>query len=80
MESFKSPSLILYSIIKLNGGSSKFTDEETDRLVKSILSKSKNSSVEEISFNKFSKKILNGLEPVLTNKHLWRILVGLEKP
>jgi hypothetical protein len=30
--------------------------------------------------NKFLKRILNGLEPVLTNQELWKILSELEKP
>jgi hypothetical protein len=80
LKSFKSPSPILDSILKLKGGSYDLNNKETEKLVKSILAKSGQSSIEEVSLNKFLKRISNGLEPVLTNQNLWRILAELKKP
>jgi len=54
--------------------------EEQEKLLKSLLSKVPQSSYKEISINKFFKKILNQIAPIVTNPKLWRILSELEKP
>ena len=56
------------------------TNEEQERLVKSILAKSPESNYTEISINKFLKKILKLIDQVISNQKLWRILSELEKP
>ena len=48
--------------------------EEQQVLVKSILSKSKESSYSEVSINKFFKKVLNLIDPVISNQRFWQIL------
>ena len=53
LKSFKYSSPILDSILKLKGGCFDFNDNETKKLTKSILAKSPQSSVEEVSFNEF---------------------------
>ena len=67
-------------ILKLKGGSDELTNEEQERLVKSILAKAPESNYTEISINKFLKKILKLIDPVISNEKLWRILRELEKP
>ena len=67
-------------ILKLKGGSDELTNEEQERLVKSILAKAPESNFIEISINKFLKKILKLIDPVISNEKLWRILNELEKP
>jgi len=67
-------------ILKLKGGSDELTNEEQERLVKSILSKAPESNYTEISINKLLKKFLKLIDPVISNEKLWRILSELEKP
>lgn len=55
-------------------------NEEQERLVKSILAKAPESDCSEISINKFLKKILKLIDPVISNQKLWRILSELKKP
>jgi hypothetical protein len=67
----------------VSGGSDeldKFNDEKQNKLMKSVLSKSRQSSEKQISLNKFLEIIFNRVEPLLTNGKLRRILVELEKP
>jgi len=75
-----SPPPISDFILKLKGGSDELTNEEQERLVKSILAKAPESDCSEISINKFLKKILKLIDPVISNQKLWRILSELEKP
>ena len=56
------------------------TSEEEERLLKSILAKASESSYTEISINKFLKKTLKLIDPVISDQRFWRILVELEKP
>ena len=67
-------------ILKFKGGSDELTNEEQERLVKSILAKAPESNFIEISINKFLKKSLKLIDPVISNEKLWRILNELEKP
>jgi hypothetical protein len=61
-------------ILKLKGGSDELTNEEQERLVKSILAKAPQSDYSEISINKFLKKILKLMDPVISDQRFWRIL------
>nr|YP_010448043.1 hypothetical protein NRL27_pgp008 [Nitzschia dubiiformis]UTQ75524.1 hypothetical protein [Nitzschia dubiiformis] len=67
-------------LLKLKGGFDELTNEEQERLVKSILDKAPESDYSEISINKFLKKILKLIDPVISNEKLWRIFSELEKP
>ena len=75
-----SPSRIQDYILESRGGSNELTSEEQKRLVKSILAKLPESDYQEISINKFVKKILRLVEPVISDKRFFRILAELEKP
>ena len=75
-----SPSHIQDYILKSRGGSDELTSEEQERLVKSILAKVPESDYREISINKFFKKILKLVDPVISDQRSWRILAELEKP
>ena len=75
-----SPSLILDLIMKLKGGSYELTDEEMEKLVNRILAKAPQSSHKEISINKFLKKILKVIEPVISDQIFYRILRESQKP
>jgi len=57
-----------------------FTNDEQERLVKSILSKGPESYYSEISINKFLKKILKLIDPVISDPRFWRILGEFGKP
>ena len=67
-------------ILKSRGGSEELTSEEQEILVKSILSKAPESSYSEISINKFLKKILKLIDPVISDQRFWRILGEFGKP
>jgi hypothetical protein len=75
-----SPPPISDFILKLKGGSDELTNEEQERLVKSILAKAPQSDYSEISINKFLKKILNLIDPVISDQRFWRILSEFGKP
>jgi hypothetical protein len=66
--------VLLFSKEKLKGGSDELTNEEQERLVKSILAKAPQSDYSEISINKFLKKILKLIDPVISDQRFWRIL------
>lgn len=53
------------------------TSERQERLVKSILAKVPESDYREISINKFFKKILKVVDPVISDQRFWRTLVEL---
>lgn len=67
-------------ILKLNGGSDQLTNEEQKRLVKSLLAKAPQTDYSEISINKFLKKVLKLIDPVISDQRFWRILGEFEKP
>lgn len=67
-------------ILKLKGGFDKLTNEEQKKPVKSILAKVAESDYQEINVNKFLKKILKLIDPVVSNQRLWRILSEFGKP
>ena len=67
-------------ILKLKGGSDELTNEEQERLVKSILAKVSESNYQETSPNKFLKRVLELMDPVISNQRFWRVLSELEKP
>ena len=69
-----SPGQISDFILKLKGGSDEFTNDEQERLVKSILAKAPESDYSEISINKFLKKIVQLIDPVISDQRFWRIL------
>ena len=73
-------SQILDYILKLKGGSDELTNEEQEKLVNSILAKAPESSYSEISINKFLKRILELMAPVISNQRFWRILSEFGKP
>lgn len=56
------------------------TSEEQEKLVKSVLAKAPESDYSEISINKILKKVVNLIDPVISDQRFWRILAELEKP
>lgn len=80
LKSFKSPSPILDSILKLKGGSDDLNEKEMDKLVKSIVAKTDQSSEKKISINKFLKKILKLTDPLISDQRFWRIISESQKP
>ena len=79
-ESLKSPSPILDSILKLKVGYDEMTDEEQEKLINSLLAKIPEHSYQETSINKFLKKILKLIDPVISDQRFWRILGEFGKP
>jgi len=75
-----SPSPILDPILKLKGGSDELNVEEQEKLVKSIVSKTDQSSDEEISINKFLEKLLKLMDPVISDQRFWRLISESQKP
>ena len=75
-----SPSHIQDYILKLRGGSDELSSEEQEKLVKSILAKTPESDYSEISINKFLKKILKLIDPVISDQRFWRVLSEYGKP
>ena len=75
-----SPSQILDFILKLRGGFDELNVEEQERLVKSILAKDPQSSEKEISINKFIKKILKLIDPIISDQRFWRLISESQKP
>ena len=56
------------------------TNEEQERLVKSILAKAPQTDSSEISIDKFLKKILKLIDSVISDQRFWRILNEFGKP
>jgi hypothetical protein len=79
-ESLKSPSPILDSILKLKGGYDEMTSEEQEKLINSLLAKIPEHSYQETSINKFFKKFLKFIDPVISDHKFWRILSESKKP
>lgn len=77
---FNSPPQISDFILNLKGGSYQLTNEEQEKLAKSILAKAPQSDYLEISINKFLKKILKLIDPVISDQRLWKILSEFGKP
>ena len=75
-----SPPSISDFILKLKGGFDELTDEEQERLVKSILAKAPESDSSEISINKSLKKILKLIDSVISDQRFWRTLSEFGKP
>ena len=75
-----SPPRISDFILKLTGGSDELTDEEQEILIKSILARTQESDLDEISINKLLRRLLEIIDPVISNQKLWRILNQLKKP
>ena len=75
-----SPGEISDFILKLNGGSDELSNEEQEKLVKSILAKAPETGYSEISVNKFLKNILKLIDPVISDQGFWRILSEYGKP
>ena len=67
-------------ILKLKGGCDELTSEKQEKLVKNILAKTSQSDYSEISINKILKKIVNLIDPIISDQRFWRILAELEKP
>jgi hypothetical protein len=66
-------------ILKLKGGN-ELTEEVMENLINSVRAKTPQSSQKEISINKFLKRILQVIEPVIPDQRFWRILSELGKP
>ena len=79
-ESLKSPSPILDSILKQRGGYDEMTAEEQEKLINSVLAKIPEHSYQETSINKFFKKFLKFIDPVISDHKFWRILSESKKP
>ena len=73
-------SSILDSILKLKGGYNELTDEEQEKLIKSLLAKVPQNSYQETSINKLVKRVLKIIEPVISNQKFWKILSASRKP
>jgi len=67
-------------ILKLKGGSNELTNEEQERLIKSILAKAPQSDYSEMNVNKFLKKILKLIDPIISDQRFWKILSEFGKP
>ena len=65
--------------LRIRGGDQLSTDEQ-DELVRSVLAKTSESDYSQISINKVVKKIINLIDPVISDQRFWRILTELEKP
>jgi len=79
LKSLKSTSFVLDSILKLKGGSDDLNGEEMEKLVKSVVAKTDQSSDSEISINKFLEKILKLIDPVISDQRFWRIVSESQK-
>ena len=77
-----SPSRISDFILKLKGGSDEFIfiNEEQERLINSILARTPQSDLDEISINKLLKRLLEIIDPVISDQRFWRILSEFGKP
>jgi hypothetical protein len=75
-----SPPRISDFSLNLKGGSNELTIEEEEKLVKSILAKATESHYQEISINKFLKKILKLIDPAISDQRFWKILSESGKP
>lgn len=75
-----SPPRISDFILKLKGGSDELTNNEQEKLVKSILARTSESDLDEISINKLLRRLLEIVDPVISDQRFWRILAELEKP
>jgi hypothetical protein len=75
-----SPLRISDFILNLKGGYDELTIEEEEKLVKSILTKTTENDYQEISINKFLKKILKLIDPAISDQRFWKILSELGKP
>jgi hypothetical protein len=74
-----SPSHIQDYILKSRGGCD-FTDEQQEKLAKSILARTPESDIDDININKLLQRLLEIIDPVISDKRLWKILSELEKP
>jgi hypothetical protein len=68
------------SIFKFKGGSDQLNEEKIEKLVKSILAKTPQSLDKGISINKFLKRILELIDPVISDQRFWRIFSEYQKP
>jgi hypothetical protein len=50
-----------------------------EKLVKSVVVKTDQSSYKEISINKFLKKILKLIDPVISDQRFWRVIIESRK-
>jgi len=67
-------------ILKLKGGSDELSIEEQEKLINSILARTSESDIDEMSINRFLQRLGEIISPVISNQKLWRILSALEKP
>jgi len=79
---FKSHSPIMDYILDLKGGGLEKDDdvEKTDKLIKSIVSKSPQSSSSEISINKVLKRMVKFVDPLISNSEFWKIVKVASEP
>lgn len=67
-------------ILKLKGGSDELSIEEQEKLINSILARTSESDIDEMSINRFLQRLGEIIYPVISNQKLWRILSEFQKP
>lgn len=67
-------------VLDTRGGSTDVEKQDEQKLLTSILAKTQQSSLSEISFNKYLRKILFLVDPFISNKDLWTIVNEFYKP
>lgn len=77
---FLTPPFQIEDYILTSRGGSEFTDEQHDKLVTSIVAKTNQSSEKQISINKFLKKILKLIEPVISDQRFYKLISESRKP
>jgi len=75
-----SPPRISDFILKLKGGSDELNNEEQEILIHSILARTEQCDLDEISINKLLKRLLEIIDPVISDQRFWRILSKFGKP
>ena len=79
-----SPGQISDFILKLKGGADfeqfELSQEEQEKLIKSILSKTAQSDIDKFSINKLLKRLAQIIDPVISNERFWKIISEFKKP
>lgn len=79
-EQLKVPSFIKDPLLKLSGGSNELNNNEEALLVESVLAKTEQTEIREISLNKFLKKIAKWIESIISNQKFWTIVKQSQTP
>lgn len=82
LQSLRSPSPIIDSILKLKGGGFDFDgeSEETKKLIDSLMAKTPQSSEDKISLNKFLQKMIKIADPLISSPKFWKMVQVSRKP